>query len=507
MSESLTSLSTFQHRIHSVGDAEKNPNDLILSSVFPSYLKVEYSTPITVPMKLTTEKSGRTELHIYECDLQADHGTLSGMYLEFDTPQIEVVPAYQDKIRISWTDYLFHAMCKEASMIGTKNGTKQDKVTIQYRNTHILNNIAQYELAKDREKYERSIGNLPTLISPDLVKLPATPLAPAQLWSFSTYMSSYPFPLVYHRRNRVYFQYEFILEISKLLRMSEFINGVWEPIDLNLMYLKIDGITIDVKDTKSDIVMIKAPRATACYRALTDICKEHYLNNVFYQLNSSGTTDMRVYYDDYTEIGIERPTWNPDKGESGKDKIVPLQTRDTTDKKLVSQESPCKTLYWCLENRKSVRKNLHCNYTTNSNDISIGMSPIAHHEINYRNTKVLNVSRAIMGSLDTGCRTRPNVEGYHSYSSALSTNPDRLEPGWTFETSDSLKLSSTKKDAAQIGEEVGSRSAIDSSVKNKDLENAPYVLHVIKKVLRCISYHAVESKNDDEGMIISFRIE
>lgn len=496
MSDLLTDLSPFQTRIHTVQDNEENPSDNILSSVFPQYRKVEFSTPITIPSSYQFHKSGNVIKHIYKCDAKSIHDVVARMILEFDLPDIELAPQYHDTHRICYAPFLTHVMTTKAVMVGANGDNDSDKVQMQYRDTHILNTILQREFIGDQFEYERSIGNIPTLISEDLVKLPATTLAPQQLWTFAKYVNGYPVPLMYHRKHSIQFEYEFCLNLSKLLRMFEYVDGEWKSMDVpNLKLLIINGIQMDDQRVVSgDFLQLKPPRSTISYRTLTPICKEYYLKDVFNMRNTSGNTDMRIYYDDY--IVIEKPNWNPES-EKGRVKEIKLGKKDK------DMASPCKTLYWMAENIRSRDKNLRCNYTDNVNSITLGKCPIAHNKIVYRKTEILNASREVMNSLnDTG--SRPRVEGIVAYACSGTTHQDKLESGWVFGSGDILTISSIKNDSLSVAEEVSSRSTVQSGTRTKSSGNGSYHVYVIKKITRCIVYKLV---SEGDGDYISFHIE
>jgi hypothetical protein len=419
------------------------------------------------------------------------------MIFEFDLPDIELAPQYHDTHRICYTPFLTHVMTVRGAMVGANGDNDSDKVQLQYRDTHILNTILQRDFIGDQFDYERSIGNIPTLISEDLVKLPATTLAPQQLWSFSKYVNGYPVHLMYHKKHSIQFEYEFCLNLSKLLRMFEHVDGEWKNMDTpDLKLLIINGIQMDDKTIQSgELLQIKPPRATMTYRTLTPVCKEFYLETVFEMKGISGGTDMKIYYDDY--IILEKPNWDP---ESGKGRIKDIKL----GKKNKNVSAPCKTLYWMAENIRSRNKNLRCNYTDNVNSITLGKCPIAHNKLIYRKTEILNASREVMNSLnDTASRSK--VEGIVAYSCASTTQQDRLEPGWVFGSGDILTISSTKSDSSTNTEEVSSRSTVQSTTRSRSSIEGSYHLYIIKKVTRCIIYTLVTTK--DNYSYVTFRIE
>ncbi len=499
MGESLTELSEFQKRIHTVDI--KNPNDMALSAVFPSCAKVEYSTPITEGMPVTEVSINTSVLHQFAVTPNADRSALATMVIEFDLPDIEIIPEMQEKYRIAWTPSIFHAMVKSAKMI-----IKDDagETVVQYRDSHILNTILQLDMIGDRTIYEQSIGNIPTLISTDLVRLPAITLAPEQLWSFSKYMGTYPFLLLYHRHHRVYFEYEFERDISRLIRMYEFVDNEWKLVTTKPLYLRINGNKVEGKDLETQFMKLKVPRGIVKYRSLTSTSKEFYLTSVFDSPNTSGNNDMCVYYDDYHPLVIQKPNWNPNKVGS-ETKTIPLKALEKGDTSFILESSPVKALYWMLENRNSTARNLYGNYSTNPTDITLGSNPVVAHEINYRGIKVLSVTTPTLKTLTSDFRSKPRVEGYNAYSATGTNNPDRLEPGWVFDPSDTLVISSTN--TTRIGkqrDEVPSRSNIESSRVVED--NAPYRVHVIKRIARCIRYSRVK-KPDSNAETVVFTIE
>lgn len=210
----LLSLTKFQHTMYQPN--EDNENDVYESRFLPNFRHGPWSSHLLIKMS-ETEKGKENKTCKYFPDMKFDY--LCYTFLRIKLPFLKVRDKFASDIQISWPRNIGINIIKRALIYHTDTKPQEfDRVS--------LNILFQTRTEKgDFEEESKSIGNIPELISWSRT-LPEWKLNVNQPWYFST-NHGYALPLflftdqTYQRQKDepICFEYEYELDISKLLRM------------------------------------------------------------------------------------------------------------------------------------------------------------------------------------------------------------------------------------------------------------------------------------------------
>jgi hypothetical protein len=290
--------------------------------------------------------------HKFECLTTADNKVRftipDGMCFLYDCflrqkfPEVKVKKEYRDTVRLCWTNYVAIAAVEEAML--KVDGCEPTSFTrfwynvqMQYfRNQAFSKQILEH--AGQKQELTEWTDVLPEFESS--VKQPF----------FYTRVTEDALPLAMNPNTKaptvVQHIYTLRNKLSQLLRMQQKSEeGEWEDIKFSPQYI-------------NGPLQLEHPELTGQFSVNTD------LELSSYRCESDGIVR---YYDDVIHITSEN---------------------DETMGKVFSRSlgecnMPCKAMFWMCENMTSSDYNLYSNFTTNSSDISQGLSPIESSTLSY----------------------------------------------------------------------------------------------------------------------------
>lgn len=354
----LSNITDFQKEMYDVLDENSS------TSLIPRFLATFKQRPWSDNMLIKLSRVEEAGKYIYSPNMKFDFLLYCFYYTQL--PFLKVKEEHIDKIQICWTHNLAHNITKKCEMY-------YDDSTPQTFDTVSLDIYRQFYLKKKlRKTYDINIGNDPRLISWTSELLGLT-IKPHQPWYFSE-KEYFALPILqFNDRNDtkksdipIRFIYEFNLDISKLLRMRRLVP--------DNMASKTKGAYRDEGRMWKDIP-----------------CRFEYLNGVpnthklpvpeIYGRHVLITPEERIWY---KELCNSKPykIYITDIISKDSDNNYKYQSQARLD---IDYKASVRALHFVAENMEAKRNRLYSNYTTNSNDISQGYSPIESYELVYFN--------------------------------------------------------------------------------------------------------------------------
>lgn len=311
-------------------------------------------------------------------------------FLRQQLPSISVREEYKDTVQIRWTDYV-----AISSIINSE--LKIDGIEPMCLPGIWFNVYSQWfrQLGYSDLMIER-LGQLPHLVT-WASDLPAYRCSLQQPFFYNrSLVDALPLNLNHKIKAPTSVQHILTLrnKISQLLRMRQFVDGVWVEIHTNMNYIVAPDIL--PPPVLRGVFSVNTQEELDDYR-----CKK---------------TGVVRYYDDIVHISAENDE------ELGK----------VMSRTLSECTRPCKAMFWMCENTSAREFNSYANFTTDSTDISLGTHPIDRSILYYvgKNQERFNLTPdEVEFDESLGVfSSHPVDQGYQAYS--FSVNPlNRIDVG------------------------------------------------------------------------------
>lgn len=371
----LLSLTDFQRDLH----VTKDKSEEIVSTFYKGFTKSTWYS--SVPCKLACSTDG--EIIVYKVN-NAFH-YLSYTYMRYMLPAIRVKQEYSGKVRIKWTHNIGTSPILSASF-------KEDDDTYQtfdYVWSDIFFQFYQPPGAGKRKAHNIGIGNVQCLEEFSEF-LPAYPINVDQPWFYSL-DPALAFPIfLKNSLTRAEHRYTMRRKIQDLLIVEvKGRDGIFRSSKINpLSYLDINGPNV-----------LRTPELWGRYAYVTE-------------------SEMKFH-----KCKLPRTIYTRDIAVC--DSVHPKKYDETSEITLECN-SPCLAMFWVSENKKSTKRNLYSNYTTDSNNVYAGWDPIKSTTLKYGIKPRLDAMPSDHFSIAEPRKrfpSSPNERGYHGYSfSEDSTN-------------------------------------------------------------------------------------
>lgn len=305
-------------------------------------------------------------------------------YLDENIPALAVKPEHEERIRISWCRNIMNEIVNLAQC------KIDDAFAMQSFDKHWLNFQPEFDLKPGHERsYVNGVGNTKDLQTPSVV-LPRKRLNRNQPWFYGK-KSYNAFPLFrLNSQSQLVHTYSFDLMITNLLKMEYLEDGQWILRTPDLSLLK--GVTADGR--------LAVPTLYGCFGTIRD-------NEITW--NSCDRKEYRIFGEDIV-------TENADAVGTSKCGMTP--SAEITD------ENPCKAIFWAAHNLTTNAVNVRANYTTSIYDLVDGDSPILHSSLKFASFKFKELgTNHTTGPLLYHHFVRcPSVNGINGYSFCYRSN-------------------------------------------------------------------------------------
>lgn len=377
----LESLTDFQKEMHTATGKEP-----ITSVFYKDYVKTTWNSTHLMPLASSTIKEANgdydddnnSSLTEIKYTVNPEFHFLIYSYLKLALPIVKVKHIYTDKIRIAWPHNIGTNIIKRAIF-------KDDELLYQSFDNIVLDDYFQWYM-KNGAGIERihdiGIGCVPILEEWTTI-LPSYPINVYQPWYYGEEEG-----LAYNidaRGNKCKAEhiYHYQLNITELIRMQHLEDGIWKDIDPR------DHAAEYLESTPT----IRKPILWGNYGRVTESelntpkCKNNMKTRTFYY------KDVEVY-DSEEVFGY------------GKTIEVPLTSK-----------RPCLAMFWKAENMTATEYNNFSNYTSNTDELSLGWDPIKHNSLKYGEHykfKMMESDHFNIGEARYHFPSAPRYSGYHA---------------------------------------------------------------------------------------------
>lgn len=440
----LSSLTDFQKEMHTA-----TGKDPITSVFYKDYVKTTWNCthlmPLTAIVKDPDHDQDNTLTEIKYIVNPAFHYLLH-TYARYVLPLIKVKQVYTETVRIAWPHNIGTAPIKHAVL-------KDDELLYQSFDNIWLDDYFQWYMQSGVGKermHNISIGCVPILEEWNNI-LPSYPINILQPWYYSDEPGlAYP---IDQRGPKCKLEhiYYYQLKITELIRMQHIEDGVWKDIDPRIYaetYLEPFGT-------------IRKPTLWGQYGYITESelntpkCKNNMKTRVFYY------KDIEVY--------------DSDKSYSYNKTIkVPIKSK-----------RPCLAMFWKAENMTATAYNNFSNYTSNTDDLSLGWDPIKHNSLKYGEHykfKMMESDHFTISEARYHFPSAPRDSGYHAKSFGHNSSSYNGDVGITFGPLDTkFSCYLEKPDMYRLPKKS---SIMDDDDDDKEEHNATFKLRVRLLVLK-----------------------
>lgn len=349
-----------------------------------SFFSVEYRKVILhtkIRQRLRANRDGNTV--IFTVNNNAFHYLLNTVMRQ-ETRRIRVKDAYKDKIQICWPHNMGTASIVEAQFrVGEEIWQSWDRVWADIKSQF-------YMKPGFRDHYNMCIGNYPALESWTDSLVPRVLNVP-QPWFYASKEVFRSFPIYLFEGQEITHRYTMLNRISEVLRMRKLTsrNG-WVEIPCNISYLEGEGIKED---------LLPEPQLLGDYA---------YISDYELELMRSCKVPEFILIDEIVKYDAPNPN-----GYGAKEVInLPCML-------------PCRAIFWVAENLKATKKRNFSNYTTDTNNLYDGWSPISKISLKFG-----EIPRIEDMPYDQFCQVEPmhyfssapTEAGYFGYSFAYNSD-------------------------------------------------------------------------------------
>ncbi len=470
----IDGLTSFQKELH-YPDPNKDPADPLnqVNSRFSCDIeKNAWSTHTKVKMTHSAEEG---EV-VYTASKKFD--VLFGSEIHINLIPIKVKEKYRKRIQICYPHNPGHNICYEGEL-------KVDDDHQQTIDSYWMDIHSQYFMeggAGKRELYNRKVGNIPCL--------------EGWGWELPGIKLIVPQPYYYARNTRVGLRtlkssintvthhYKIRNKIQDFLRMRVMKeNGEWVPMtSCKLQYLEIPG---NVKE-------IPIPELWGRYALMTDAERDWHKS---IDPKTGEPIKHVIYTEDITIETSNNPT------AMGSTDVIPLQGI-----------APCKRLFWLAQDTKAIENRNFSNYTTNSEDLTLGWNPCAFVDIKYGGAyrvEKLSHEHFELAEADffpsAPCETGYNAHSFNYEQNTLNADtaivlqPLQASIHITLKDTDPFKTIDEPEEEYENDGEIIPIEALEEQISES--EKSRYIIHV-----RALVYKKLTMSWNEKGKCLKYEM-
>ena len=381
------SLDEFQKELHIPFTSE----DEIESIFYTVYKKIFWYKQVRSPLEL--KLAGDTLVY----SVNTTYHQLTELHMRMTWPTIRVKQQFLNTVQVAWC----HNLATNHVIYGS---LFFDKMPVQTIDSYWFDIVSQYYMKPGfRDHYNKWVGNIPAMENWNSTL--HSRITNVHQPFFHTFDPTKSLPLYYFSKTAsVVYTYRLRNTISELLRMrvrkvnkSGVVESDWSEIPLNYKYL--EGIDKSYR--------LPAPELWARYAYISPIELDHLKKCT---LNKDGTRSRTFYIDDV----IVRDS--PNEQKSGTIS-VPLDTK-----------YPTKVVFHLPENQTAYNNRNYSNYSSNADDLRLGLNPIESYSISYANTTNAQEFTTDLTEFAESWhfKSPPCEPGYGAH--LISYTPDSIDP-------------------------------------------------------------------------------
>jgi hypothetical protein len=432
----------------------------IVSNSYREFQKSTFYVPIDEKLE-----ANHSDNSTFKANVSYDELLYVNCRLEL--PTLKIKEEYIDTVKIAWCHNVGHNIIKTGKFtIDGKEYQKFDKIGLDI--------AYQFETPNDKKQnYKERIGSIP-MLEDWTTHLPRYKLNIPQPFYFCKDISQ-NVPLKIYNVKEATFNYEFILDIWKLLRVSIFSSKTnsWQELkNLNKQKLEafVSGIDASAK--------LPYPEIYARYVQLTDEERNW----------RSSCLTKQVYYIDQLIDSSPANTY----------------TLSQTAEAQLACNSPCKKIFWMAEKKSNKDFNIFSNYTVK------GYNPCSSASMKYQQVVRFNVEQDMSEKSipDKHCIGTPNEPGYNVYSFSYDTSSYDADIGMSFNPPNntatlSIKIDDTdpyteetKKIQKKLNKDDIEEMLQEQVSDNENSSKERYKVHV-----RLLTYRRIKFEKNEKGEI------